>query len=205
MYLSKARKEEIKTQGITELFKDKRLKETIHYVCIKHRIPLEADIQSEILMVVMENMVKYDTNKFVEAYTDKKKPDRILKLAKKMVLWKGVYIDKRCKKYWQHSIAQQIMFQSNLNTLEHVDSCDDTTNDYNLPQTAQEDNVEEIEQDNSQMWDYVRKNLTNEENAILYLCLQPHTQPKMKGKLKKNYQNLLLKLKVIITEFKNNN
>lgn len=202
--LSKAKKQKIKDKALIELFNDERLTNTIEYVCIKHQIPLNADIQSDIKSVVFENLIKYDLDKFVEAYQDE--PDRILKLAKKMVLWKGVYQDKRCKKSWMHTIAQQIIHQSTLNTLEHIDSIDESTDDFNLPQADTNDLLirNEDEENEIQMWEYVRSQLTNLENEVLDVALLP-TPPKMKGTLKKQYQALLPKLKIIITEYNKTN
>jgi len=194
--------EQIKNKALTQLFNDQRLRDTIQYVCIKHKIPLDAHIQDDILQVIFENLIKYPTAKFVEAYEDN--PIRILKLAKKILLWKGVYTDKRSKKGWNHSIAQQLIYQSTLATLQHIDSIDTTTDEYNIPLFNDHDAILEQEEDDEekQMWLYVKQNITTEENQILDTQLQQQPK-KLKGIEKKIFQNLLPKMKIIITNFKN--
>ena len=54
------------------------------------------------------------------------------------------------------------------------------------------------------MWEYIRLNITPQEEELLDMLLDVD-QPKLKGNLKKEYQALLPKLKEIITEFKKSN
>lgn len=200
--MSTEEKEKIKTDAITELFNSKNLHEKVNTICYKHRIPLDCDIQSDILQVAFEHLWKYDTDKFIEAYQDN--PNRILGLGVTLALRKGVYLDKRTSKSWSHSIAQQIIHQSTLNTLQHISSTNDKEDDYNLPQYQIDNNVLEEERYEENMWIYIRENIDEYENMILDIILNPEPI-KLKGKLKKDYVKLLPKLKSIIIEYKNQN
>lgn len=193
-------KEELKTKVIEDLYSSGEIQQKIEYICYKHFIPKDSFINEDILQVVMENLWKYDTNKFIDAYLDN--PNRILGLAVTLALRKGVYKDERTSKFWNQSIAQQILHQSTLNTYQHIDTTQDNTNDYNIIQISTDDNeTMEFERNNEMMWSYVKVNLTQYENNILNIALTMNS-PKMKGKIKKDYIKLLPKLKSIIIEFK---
>ncbi len=201
MYLSKKRKEEIKNKAITDLYNSKQIHNKLPGIMTRHRIPMHAEIENDIIQVCFENLSKYPTDKFVEAYQDKK--ERIVGLAVRILLTKCIYKDSRIPKGWNHSIAQQILFGGVLNSLDHIDSTSDDTDNFNIPQISPH-LEEEYEEENIQMWSYVKRQLNNEENQILNSCLQPNSS-KMKGLVKKQYQALLPKLKIIITEYLNKN
>lgn len=202
MYLSKAKKEKIKAQAITELFNSKELQKKIEFICLRHNIPLMSDIQSDILQVTFENLAKYDTDKFVQAYLQN--PARILGLATTIAVRKGVLTNKNSKSP-KHSIAQYIMHQSTLNTDYHINTTDDEAfENLNINLTADDDVLEEYENENENMWFYVKQQLTTKELEILELVLQ-HNPIKLKGEIKKRYITLLPKLKEIITQYQNSN
>ena len=104
----------------------------------------------------------------------RKTQDRVLRL------W-VVYLDKRCKKSWSHSIGQSIKYQSTLDTLQHIDSCvEDSVENFNLPQV----HIDDDEDNETQMWEYIRLNITPQEEELLDMLLDVD-QPKLKGNLKK--------------------
>ena len=204
--------EQLKAKALTDLFNSQELQAKIKYVMIKHQIPFDASIEDDILQVTFENLAKYDTEKFVEAYQDN--PKRILGLAVKIILWKGVYIDKRIPKGFNHTIAQQILHASTFKTLQHISATvEDSTEDFNIIQIGDNYNDEEIteneallmaeEQDQIAMWQFVRSKLSVEETELLNVTLQP--KYKLRGKQKRLYPSFLLKLKDIITTYKNLN
>ena len=193
--MNQDQKQALKDQALTDLFNSQILQKKIEYVCVKHRIPLSADIQSDILQVVFENLVKYPLDKFVDTYNDN--PNRIVALATKMILWKGVYVDKRIAKGFNHTIAQQILHASTLNTLEHISSTiEDDTDSFNIPQIALDDDSDD---DDNPMWNYVRMSLNKDENDLLNIILAPTY--KLKGSQKKLYPQLLEKIKDLITQY----
>lgn len=202
----KAKLEQIKAQAITELFTNHKqeLMEKIDGICIRHRIPLNASIQDDILQVVFENICKYNTSKLVEAYQDN--PRRLFGLAVTLAVRKGVLLDKRTASGFNHTIAQRIMHQSVLTTLDHIDVTADDTEDFNLPQMYIDDSpdlyeLEHEQQSSACMWQYVRQRLSEDEEVLLNLLLQPD-KPKLKGKQKKAATNLMKQLKTIITYYK---
>lgn len=197
--MTEQEKQELKNKAITDLFNSGELQKKITYICNQHRIPPYSQIHDDILQVVMENLCKYNTDKFIQAY--KENPKRILALSVTLALRKGVYKDTRTSKYWSHSIAQQILHQSTLNTLEHISSTiEDDTNEYNLPQISINDIYEEPEE--HQMWDCIEQQLTVEENELLQQHLQPDFKPKKQ--VKKMLPEFYIKLKQIIIQYKLN-
>lgn len=62
---------------------------------------------------------------------------------------------------------------------------------------------EEVETRDNEMWSFIRTNLTPmEEETLDYALVLPPS--KMRKQLKKDYYNLLPRLKILITEFQNN-
>ena len=196
--------EKRKNQIITELYESGKLQEKIKMICYQHRIPTDADIQSDILQVAMENLIKYDTNKFIEAYTDN--PNRIIGLAVRIILRNGVYVDKRSAGGFKKSIAQQILHQSTYNTLVTVNTVDDIHDEFSKILKSDDTDPEEYETNYQNMWDYVRSNLNEFETMILNMVLE---EKKPKGKkFKAEFEELKEKIKELINEFnewKNNN
>lgn len=200
--MTEKKKLQIKTKAITELFNSKELHNKLPFIFDKHRLPTGANIQDDVIQVTFENLWKYDTDKFIEAYQNN--PKRILALAVTICLRKCIYKDNRTKAFWNHSIAQQIVNQSTLNTLQHIDSCNEESRDnFNLPQTGTDNYNDEDDNYSENMWQFVRNKLSVDEVEILNQCFEFNI--KFKGQKKKDYLNLLPKLKEIIEEFKLNN
>lgn len=198
MYISKKKKEEVKAMAITELFNSGQLQTKIESICHRHHIPTNCDIQSDITQETFYHLQKYDTQKFYEAY--KANPARILALATTIAVRKGVLKNKKSPSP-KHSIAQFILHQSVLDSPQHISSTENEE-DFNL--ILIDDEPHEYEESNVEMWCYVKENILPEEKKILELVLQ-HNPPKLVGKMKKDYLNLLPKLKKIITEYQKNN
>lgn len=220
--MTKTQKIKIRNNALTDLFNSTELREKIKSLMFKFFIPLHADLESDILQVVFENLIKYDLDKFIEAYLDN--PKRILALALSLAKRKGCYKDLRYGKGYNASIAQQILHTSTLNTLQHIspticgndkDEIFSNTYDhfniilknddqgyYTLEEQIESDHIkDENEAFHINMWRNIRQNLTQQENKTLQLILDPR-HVKIKGKLKKDYLQLLERIKTIITTWK---
>lgn len=197
----KAKNERIKHQAITDLFNSNMLEEKIKGMLYRYRVPINAEIQNDVLQTVFLELTRYNTDKFVEAYLDN--PKRIFALAITIAYRSGFGYDKRTQSGHNKSIAQKILHQSTLNTLQHIDTNADDTDDFNLPQVAIDDIPDEEDHQpfTSDMWQYVKQRLNEEEEGLLNLMLQPEP-PKLKGIQKKEFVRLKEQLKTIITFYK---
>lgn len=173
------------------------LKGKVLGICINHGIPIQADIQSDVLMVAFEHLCKVNPDTIIEIYNDN--PKRLLGLFVRVAVRNGVLPDNRSRKFWYKAIALDIVNQSTLNTLNHISSTEHE-DDYSLI-LEDEDCSYEAGAENMDMWDFVKEQLQPEEIEILDILLT-NKKPKLKAKQKPLFEPLLGKLKGLITDYK---
>lgn len=197
--LSKKKKEQLKNKAITDLFNSGIIQGKIDSMNHRYRMPPNAGIQDDVLQAVFEQLSKYNTDKIIEMLNDN--PKRLVGLATRICYsTHGYGKDHRTKKFWVGT-AQGIMNNSTLSTLTYIDVNTETMDELHTPLIGCPDDVEQREIEYINMWKYIRDNLDEYENMILEMILNPEPA-KMKGRLKKDYQQLLLKMKGIILDFK---
>ena len=204
---------------LTELYNSGQLQQKLEGILERHRIPKEADIQSDIIQTTFEHLTKYNTEKMLEAYYDN--PKRILGLGVRILIKKNILQDNRTPGGYKHSTAPNILHLSNLASFRLNEKTDEedyllTTNYYlnHTDYTEQEETYNSLpaigcfetddeEERNIEMWEFIRNELTPlEEETLDYALILPPN--KMRKHLKKDYLKLLPRLKQLITEFNNN-
>ena len=212
--LSGLTKQELRIKAIEYLNNSEELKLKIHGMCHRHNIPTQAEIQQDILQVTLEQVFKYNIDKLSELMLDTKNKNRLMALAVRLALRNGVYFDKRIAKGYNKSVGQQILYQSNLSTLNmHLEETDvDDMDDYNgviladdpeLHQT-EHDQREALEEQENKLWEYIEDNLTPLEfETYQYARVVP--EKRMKIRMKREYNKLLIKLKQLITDYETKN
>jgi hypothetical protein len=187
---------------LTELFNNPSFKSKILSICIRHGVPTDADIQSDILQVTFEHLTKLDPKKLFEMYDDN--PNRVFGFALRIAIRNGVLADKRTDNGYRKAIATYILKDSSYYQRSDSEIDEDALIDEYNPIEYQEQELE-IENESNQMWNHVRNQLSESENLLLNIMLSDtSTKIKLRGNMKQEYINLLPKLKHIITKYQNN-
>jgi hypothetical protein len=177
-----------KNEILTELFNSGQLQEKLVGVMQRHYLPINADLQNDIIQTTFEHLCLYDTDKMIEAYQDN--PKRILALGVTIMLRKCILKDKRYGNV-NHSLTTFLLYTSSFNTQNTSITPTDTfdTELFTLPdiQDEQEDGVDYL-----QMFEYLKLNLTKTENKTLLKIMQ---KEKVDKTIKKE---LLNKIKTIL-------
>jgi hypothetical protein len=153
-----------KEQIITELYKSGQLQEKLVGIMYRHKIPMNADLQNDIIQTTFLNLTEYDTNKLIEAYENN--PKRILALAVTIMLRKCILKDKRYGNN-KHSLLTSLLYSSSLNTNNiPITPTDDYDENFYMHSVIQEE--EEMEMtDYYELWEYLKTKLNKEDKLLI--------------------------------------
>lgn len=197
------RRQKKKERILTELFNSEQLQKIIPTIVYKAGLPMDAEIQQDILQETFYWLQRMELNKFLNAYN--RNPKEIVALAVSTAARKGVYTDKKRNpngKWWTHSIGQSIVHASTLNSKYHIvttNPSDKANNNIDLEDSNFLD-LEEKETYNTEMWQHVKDMLPSSDIRLLNVLLK-HKHTKLIGNRKKQYKELLPKLEQIITQY----
>jgi hypothetical protein len=189
-----------KDQIITELFNSGKIHEKVNSICFRNGIKRDTKIEEDIVSETFYHLSRKDEAFLQELYQDN--PDRIVGLAVRIAIRKGVLTHSQYPSYPKHSLAKFILFTSNLNQ-HHSISTTDTEDDegaYNEFTTILVD--ESYKEDPEvELWKLIRENLTEDENIFLeFLLNQKKGRGRYKFKTLEKINALKERIKMIIYE-----
>lgn len=186
---------------LTDLYNSGVLQNKLNGIMYRHSIPKKFDIESDIIQETFLHLSRIPAATLIEMYEDN--PKRILGLATTIMVRKGV-AEHNVTHNPKHSIAQWIMYGSTVKSI--IDYTNEKESNLLFSITDDDTELEEILEEHK-MWEYIRQNLTQPEQQLLDEILEILTNPKKNkiGIRKKNtkYYRLALKLRIIITKYKN--
>ena len=208
--LSTEEKEKIKADAISKIYTCGIIQKKINSLMYRYFLPIECDIQSDILHETFLGLSKYNTDKFLLAHFDLDNPNRMVGLAVRIMVMANCAKHSKKPDYPKHNFTKWVLFASNLNKIEVVNNTEnesETTPEWD----AINKNYDVNDDDNvdARMWIFVRENINEKENTLLDNHLNKfYKKPKMVGQENINYkqqnEEFLQKLKIIITQFKTN-
>lgn len=150
------------------------------------------DIQSDIVQETFLHMSKIPAETIIEMFEDN--PARLIGLATTIMVRKGVLKNKETQSP-KHSIANWIMYGSSCGEIQR----EEDEHPIDLLENMTNDDFE----DDSPMWEFIYKNLNEEETKTLDQLLERIKQKKRIGVKRKTtkYYRLKLKLKLLITVY----
>jgi hypothetical protein len=190
-----------KDQIITELFKSGKIHEKVSGICFRNGIKKDTKIEEDIVSETFFHLSKKKETDLQEMYEDN--PDRIVGLAVRIAIRKGVLTHSQYPSYPKHSLAKFILFTSNLNQTSSLSPSETIEDDYGvlndsqiiLTDTSHEEDPE------VELWKLIRGNLTEEENDFLDKLLN---QKKGRGRYKMEILEKMIalkeRIKQIVTE-----
>lgn len=191
--LTQNKKLQLKDQILTQLFNSGILQQKIMGMCKNYHVNLHSRIEDDVLQTTFEQLAKKDPDDIIQMYCegggeikDKKCP--LVGMATRISHWKGF---DRAKKtgtdeyYPNHSIGQQIMWTSMLNSRYYLATSDVDPEEepYAIVLGADEEPEPDI-------WKVIRSNMAENELQDLEFYLYP---PRKRGTKKKELQQLLQK------------
>jgi hypothetical protein len=190
-----------KAHIITELFKSGKIHEKVSGICFRNGIKKDTQIEEDIVSETFFHLSKKKEADLQEMYEDN--PDRIVGLAVRIAIRKGVLTHSQYPSYPKHSLAKFILFTSNLNQTASLSPSETTEDGYgtlNDPHIVLADTSYE-EDPEVELWKLIRSNLTEEENAFLDQVLnQKKGRGRYKMEMLARMNALKNRIKQIVTE-----
>lgn len=181
-----------KNKILTDLYTSNAIQDKVTNLLIRHKYPLGMDIQSDIVQETFLHMSKIPAETIIEMFEDN--PARLIGLATTIMVRKGVLKNKETQSP-KHSIANWIMYGSSCGEIQR----EEDEHPIDLLENMTNDDFE----DDSPMWEFIYKNLNEEETKTLDQLLERIKQKKRIGVKRKTtkYYRLKLKLKLLITVY----
>lgn len=191
--------EQIKSQAITDLYRSGIIQNKIKGFNFRYNIPIETQIEEDVLHHVFEKLIKYDTAKFVDAYLDN--PNRIVALATRLLCLYAYSKDKRSQAWWRNSLAQDLVHGIGATTSQSYDFFTSNNNDdYSYSIDEEEEQIQQRDQEHINQRITLTKltyYLTEEENHFYQQYLKNPSFIYQSNENKKMYRRLINKLKKI--------
>lgn len=176
---------------LTELFNSGQIHRKVSGICFRFHIHKDTQIEEDIVQETFLHLSKKSEEYLMEMYLDN--PNRLEALAVTIAIRKGVMADGRANGYPKHSLAQFILYTSNLNQTTSVSPSEYIEDDYEAPNhTTILTADEEEENPEYELWEQIRSHLTTSENEFLNKYLY---QKKGRGRYQKEVLNKINQLK----------
>lgn len=198
--MTKKKKIELKNKILTDLYNSGDVHKQVNIICFKNNIKPDTLIAEDIVQLTFTHLSNYDMDKMIEAYMDN--PKRILALACRIAINKGVASNPLRPNYYRHSLGKMILFGSNFQQLasisetEHLDQSDSRNYILADPDT---DIDEEYIDEQERLWKTIRAGLDKEELKWLEFFLDNENEKQLRLKsIKREYDILINKIRNIL-------
>lgn len=189
-------KENYKNKILTELFKSGKIHKNVELILFKNKIHQDTKIADDLVQETFYHLSKFNTDTLIEMYEDN--PKRLLGLGVTIAIRKGVLKNPLYPDYPKQSLCKFILFTSSLSKFNF--SISDYNNEDNEILIIPNDESSKAE---NELWKYVHKNLNDEENKLIEMLLvKKNKSGTIKKQVKMDRENLYLKVKNIIRNYK---
>lgn len=196
-------KERIKEQALKELHQSEELRTKIDQILFRNHIHRETNILDDVFQETFYHLSRKTPEFISELYLDN--PRRLLGLAIKIAIWKGVS-KRKDSDYPKHSLARHILFTSNFQSLKYLsptETYDGEGDNHSYEPLVDNDTVErettdvmgiirsQLDPDNLQFMDeYLQK----------FLVKGNGKKPYMSVEVKQKYERLTEEIKRIVKD-----
>lgn len=215
--LAEQKKNRLKDKIITDFYNTGIMQKKVLYICFKNHIGKDTYIAEDVEQEMWMHLSKKSADEIIDMYTDSgNKPkghwDRLVGLCTTIAIWKGVSTNPKNKEYPKHSLANFILYGSNLNLgqptfISPTDSAEDHEGkpgqqpgqeiEINILDKSSDENTDET------LWQMIRERLDDDnlESLDYFINLQKK-QGRFKDEVKEKYIRLLDAIKTIINKEK---
>lgn len=196
--LSISEKERMKNKAITELYNSGEIQSKVDGMCFRNGIKKDTFIAEDVVQETFMHLSRKSADEILEMYFDN--PKRLVGLCVTIAKWKGFAKHPAHQDYPKHSLANFILFASNLNHfgfLSTTDAGNETDEDYELNLVDEES----TESSDDKMWEVLKENLDEEDlDSLNYFLTIKKKQGRFKKEVKDKYIRLVNSIKRIVNE-----